>query len=102
MAERRIEDAPLAIGPRPGERPAIEARVHAGCAEIDRGRVEAQQHTRAAIVEVSDLVDFGRNRERRTEKADQRTRTVGDLDGHTLMPGMLVEIAADQLEIFWP
>jgi hypothetical protein len=57
---------------------------------------------RARRVEVADLVDLVGDRERGGKKGDQWIAGLGDRDGHLLVPGVLVEIAADQLPVVRP
>src|ERR1700754_628425 len=102
MAERRIEYPSRAERSFPGERPTIEALMHAGLAEVHRALVETQEHVRSAVVEVADLVDFIVQWQRISEKCHQWICSIGHLDGHTLMPGMTIEAAADQIEIVRP
>jgi hypothetical protein len=46
--------------------------VHAVGRKVNRGRIEAQQHMGAAVVEVGDLVDLVGDREGGSEKTHQR------------------------------
>ena len=57
---------------------------------------------RSAVVEVAELVDLIRDLERFIEERYQRVGRIDDLDPHSLMPGMTVEIASDQPPIISP
>src|ERR1700730_5122136 len=102
MAERRVEDTPLAIRAGPGKRPAIEAPMHAALGQVDGRLIESQEDMRPAVVEVADLVDLILDLQRGPDKRNQRARGIDDLDSHALVPGMIVEITADKLEIIRP
>src|SRR5262249_24433738 len=102
VTERCLKDAALAVSPCPGERPAVKARPHRAEAQIDRCRVEAQEHMRSAIVEIADLIDLVIDGEGFAEKDDERACAIGDIDRYALMTGMVVEIAADEIEVLGP
>src|SRR4029077_6405879 len=102
MAERRIEYASLAVRSFPGERPTVETLMHAGLAKVYRAWVDAQEHVRFAIVEVADLVDFVLELRKISEKRHQWIAGINRLDRPGLMPGMAIEVAADQIEIVRP
>src|SRR5262245_27438989 len=76
--------------------------AHVGPAEVDRIRIEAQKHVGAAHVEIPDLVNLVRHRDRLAEECHQRVGAIRHLDDNGLVPGMLVEIAADELMVFRP
>src|SRR6266436_10423360 len=65
MAKGGVEHASIAVGAGPGQRPAIRMPVDEVAGEIDRRRVEAQQYMRAAGIEIADLIDLVRERDRR-------------------------------------
>src|SRR5258705_13315208 len=54
------------------------------------------------MVEVADLVDLVLDLQRIPEKSHQRIAGIDHLDCHGLMPGMTIEVAADQIEIVRP
>jgi hypothetical protein len=76
--------------------------MHAGLAKVYRAWVEAQEHVRSAIVEVADLVDFVLELRKTSEERHQWIAGINRLDRHGLMPGMAIEVAADQIEIVRP
>src|SRR5882672_3394511 len=102
MAKGGAEHASTAIGAGPGQRPAIRMPVDEVAGEIDRGRVEAQQDVRAADIEIANLMDLIRERERRTDGCDQRVGSIRNLDAQGLVPRVLIEIAADEFAVFGP
>ena len=67
--------------------------MHIRLSKIYRSRIEAEQHARAAHVEIANLIDFICDGNRFAQEGHQRVITIGDLDDHRLMPGMLVEVA---------
>jgi len=76
--------------------------VYTRLAQIHRARVEAQEHARATVVEVADLVDFVVDLERAAEKRYQRIARINHVDSRGLMPRMAIEVTADQIKILWP
>ena len=76
--------------------------MHVGLTEVDGIRIEAQQHTGAGHVEIPNLVDLVGDRDRLAEECQQRIGAIGHCDDNGLVPGMLVEIAADELLVFRP
>src|SRR5262249_4214141 len=83
-------------------RPPIWTPMHVGASKISRSRIEAQQHTGAAYIEIAYLIDLVCDGNRFAQEGHQRIVTVRHLDEYGLMPGMLVEIPANNLLIFWP
>jgi hypothetical protein len=69
--------------------------MHFWASEVDRGRIEPQQYFRGGHVEVPDLVDFVLDLDRWPEKCDQRVGRIANNYPHLLVPGVLVEPAAD-------
>src|SRR5882762_11695553 len=99
MAKGGVEHASTAIGAGPGQRPAIRMPVDEVAGEIDRGRVEAQQYMRAADIEIANLIDLVRERDRRTDGCDHRVGPIRNVDAHGLVPRMLIEIASNELAV---
>ena len=101
VPERRVEDASatVAVGPREGEVGRVDALV----LHVHRGGVEAHQHVRAAAVEVLDLVELLEEREALREMLRGLETAVLDLhDTVHLLPGVLVERAAEELDVGGP
>jgi hypothetical protein len=63
--------------------------MHIRPSKIYRSRIEAEQHARAAHVEIANLIDFICDGNRFAQEGHQRVITIGDLDDYRLMPGML-------------
>src|SRR5262245_25018507 len=54
------------------------------------------------MVEVADLIDLVLELQRTSEKRHDGVCRISHLDCHSLMPGMAIEVAADQIEIIGP
>jgi len=94
MAERRVENAALAVAPRPGQSVVSiwsGAPIHGG-----RSGVQSQQNMDAAARPAPELVDLVRQPERGAEVGRGRMARVLDEDPDALMPGMPVEDASEQ------
>src|SRR4030095_16332070 len=76
--------------------------MHCRFVEIDRTGVETQQDMHAAAGEVFELVNLIRDLERFCEVMSRRVTLVFDVDGHLLMPWVLIEVSADQVAILGP
>jgi hypothetical protein len=62
----------------------------------------ANTQNRVVHVEIANLIDFICDGNRLAQEGHQRVIPFCDLNDHRLMPGMLVEVAANDLLIFRP
>src|SRR5262245_7882124 len=76
--------------------------MRTGLARVHRALVEAQEDVRSTMVEVTDLVDLIFELKRVPEKRHQLIARINHFDSHRLMPGMTIEVAADQIKIVRP
>src|SRR5262249_19432165 len=100
VAQGGVEDAALAVLLRPGQGVVL---VGALARLSDRGRVQAHQHVQVlAVVGALELVDLVGDLERLAEVLGGRV--LGGLDDplDLLVPGVAVEVAADQFAVLGP
>ncbi len=70
--------------------------------QINRACVKAHKHVNAVAREFFELVNLIFDFERAFQMMRGRVATVFDFDRDILMPGMLVEVAADQFSVLRP
>ena len=99
MPERRVEHAPLVQGVGPGQAEVAVGALDALLRHVGARGVEAQQHLDLAAVPVAELVDLVGQLEARAQVRGRGVLRVLDLDRHLLVPGMPVEVPADQLAV---
>src|SRR6185295_16131041 len=102
VSERRVEHAPLAVGAGPGQRPAIRSLVHTLSAQVYRLSVKTQENPRSLLVEIPDLIDLVLDLKRGFQEGHQSIRRFAHVNSHALMPGMTIEISADERTVVGP
>ena len=102
VAERRIKHSPPAIiaPPRNGE--VFILAMNRRQRQINRVRVETHKDVNAVAREFFELVNLIFDFERAFQMARGRVAAVFDFNCDILMPGVLVEITADQFSVLRP